>query len=278
LSSVISLEEAARRTGLTKRQIGDKVAEGKLRIERDPVTGEKGIYPHTLRGLNGYQPPEPPPPPRPQAPPPPKPEPWLPSHAEMAALIKLDDKGRAIRIAELVRRHPHLAAWFRDNPLPPVFRKQEPPPRPEVKPPPPPPPPQSWQTSWQGQATWQQYQVPPKQPEPPPFKPAPPDPPKRREPPPDRPAPPKPHPGPSMPSPGIGELLRLLLVELFKAMAQPFADSRDKLNHATSERRERFRKWVEETEYAREFAKLWENKAGRALIIIVGLYIAWRIL
>ncbi len=171
MSSVISLKEAARRTGLTTRQIGDKIAEGTLSIERDPVTGEKGIYPYTLRGVNGYQPPEPAPPPRPAPPPPPEPEPWTPSHAEIAALIKLDDRGRAIAIADLVRRHPHLREWLRDNPLPPVYRKPEPPPPPPQAKPEPPPPPPSWQTSWQ--MNWRQSwdhppePVPPKPPEPP---------------------------------------------------------------------------------------------------------------
>ncbi len=136
MSRVISLEEAARRTGLTRRQIGDLIADpnSKVAIERDPVTGEKGVYPHTLRGVNGYQPPKSAPPPRP--PPPPEPEPWTPDAAELAALIKLDDRGRAVAIAELARQHPQARAWFRDNPLPPVFRKQEPPPPPQAKPPP----------------------------------------------------------------------------------------------------------------------------------------------
>jgi len=145
LSSVISLEEAARRTGLTRRQIGDMVADpnNKLTIERDPITGDKGIYPHTLRGVNGYQPPEPAPPPKPPPPPPPEPEPWTPGPAELAALVKLDGHARAVAMVNLVRQHPHLRAWFRDNPLPEAFRKPPPPPPPQAKPDPPPPPPQT---------------------------------------------------------------------------------------------------------------------------------------
>lgn len=180
MASVISLEEAARRTGLTRRQIADKVALQELKIERDPVTGAKGIYPHTLKGLNGYQPPEPAPPPKPApSPPPPPPEPWTPGPAELAAMIKLDERGRAVAMADLVRKHPHLRAWFRDNPLPPVFRKTEPPLPPQAKPAPPPPPP-IWETSWE--TTWQQsWELPPRSPEPPP--PAPPKPPESPSPP-----------------------------------------------------------------------------------------------
>jgi len=158
LASVISLEEAARRTGLTKLEIGNRIARRDLTIERDPVTGERGIYPHTLKGINGYQPPEPPPPPRPPSPPPPEPEPWAPSAAELKALVALEQPGRDAAMAELVRRNPAAREYFRDNPLPPVFRRQEPPPSPQPKPPPPPP---SWDMDWE----------PP--PEPPPWRPEP---------------------------------------------------------------------------------------------------------
>jgi hypothetical protein len=157
LASVISLDEAARRTGLTKRQIGDRIAKRELTIERDPVTGEKGIYPHTLRGVNGYQPPELAPRPKPPSPPPPEPEPWAPSAAELAALIRLDQTGRDAAMAGLIRQHSDARAYFRDNPLPPVYRPPEPPPPPEEKPAPPPPPP-SWETQWE----------PPEPPKPPP--------------------------------------------------------------------------------------------------------------
>jgi hypothetical protein len=145
LASVISLDEAGRRTGLTKRQIGDLIADRKLAIERDPVTGEKGIYPHTLRGINGYQPPEPAPRPKPTSPPPPEPEPWAPDAVELAAMIRLDKPGRDAAMADLLRRHPEARAYFQENPLPPVFRKPAPPPPPPLRepqwdPPPEPPP------------------------------------------------------------------------------------------------------------------------------------------
>lgn len=107
-------------------------------IEKRRLSLDKGfIEVSSLRGINGYVPPNAPPdPPHSAKPPESEPPEWELSPLERLALVKLNDQGRAERIAALKRQYPGAQEYFRKYPLPPVFERSPPPP------PPPPPEPQ----------------------------------------------------------------------------------------------------------------------------------------
>ena len=267
MSRVVDLEEASRLTGLTKIELGRRFQERDLKGHNDPTTRKLVFYLEDLRGVNGYQPPEPSPPPKPQPPPPPKPEPWIPSHAEIAAIIKLDDEGRDVAMATSYAGIPtcgtgsvttRFRRFFASSGSQPHHKPNRH--RPLLP-----------STSavvanvLAGAGNVAAVSSASQPPEPPLVKPAPPEPPKPRQPPPFRPAPPQPsrteppRPPPE-PLPDLWPVLRSVLVEL---ATRPL-------------RRLRYR--IESHEIGREFIRVWDNKAGRTIIIFVSLYVVWRVL
>jgi len=146
---LVSINEAARLTGLSRIEIGRLIQSRRLRLDKG-ADGKSGIEKSRLKGLGIYNPPEPKqatePPPRPTVEPRAKPQAqpypeaalWYPSAAEMKAMIVMESRDRALAISKLVRQHPHLKAYFRENPLPPVFKKAEEMSRPTPQPVPPP--------------------------------------------------------------------------------------------------------------------------------------------
>ena len=118
---LVDLNEAARLTGLSRREIAVLLQTQELQFEKDG--DHKGIRRESLRGRGGYEPP-------------PAPvgqdnvfvdgipdEPWTLEPHLRSHLVSLNEQDRAVRIAVLSQQYAAFRDYLRDNPLPPVFRK-----------------------------------------------------------------------------------------------------------------------------------------------------------